>query len=425
MYNPRPNDGSTFKFPLQCFWLKLNGSWPVETQNETFKRLYNAWSWYVVFSVGITIYFQTVFLIFTFGDILKTTENCCTTFMGALNFIRIVHLKMNQKPFKLILRNFVKSIWIKKGSNPRIENECQSNMKIFSLVSIMMMCLILMYCFLPLIELFSNPNADEKPFPYKMIFFYDANHGWKYVFTYIFTSFAGMCVVTTLFAEDSLIGFFVTYTCGQLRILHEDCYKIIPQAHRKVVAENGKISVPEVHFQREYVRQLHVIAKRHSEIINFAQSLEKFNSPHLLANFSISSILICMVGFQLVTGKMFIGDYLKFLVYILSALSQLFILCWNGDNLIQCSLKTAWHLYACNWEGGELSQQDKKMKQDAIKYCPAGRDFNLKLKLMIMRSQKPLQITAMKFSVLSLESFTKILSSSMSYFTLLQTMLEK
>lgn len=32
---------------------------------------------------------------------------------------------------------------------------------------------------------------------------------------------------------------------------------------------------------------------------------------------------------------MFIGDYVKFLVYILSSLSQLFVLCWNGDNIIQ------------------------------------------------------------------------------------------
>ncbi|XP_055911272.1 odorant receptor 13a [Eupeodes corollae] len=424
MYNPRPKDGSEFKFPLQCLWLKLNGSWPVESKNQSFKRAYNTWSWYVVFSVGITIYFQTVFLIFTFGDILKTTENCCTTFMGALNFIRIVHLKMNQNEFKLILRNFVKYIWIKKGSNPKIETECQSNMKIFSLVSIMMMCLILMYCIMPLIELFSNPNLEEKPFPYKMIFFFDANHGWKYVITYIFTSFAGMCVVTTLFAEDSLIGFFVIYTCGQLRILHEDCSKIIPNAHRQIIADYGKLPVSEVHIQRKYVQQLHKIAQRHSEIINFAHSLETFNSPHLLANFSISSILICMVGFQLVTGKMFIGDYLKFMVYILSALSQLFILCWNGDNLIQRSLETAWHLYACNWEGGVFKLDDTG-KHDPIRYCPAGRDFNAKLQLMIMRSQKPLQITAMKFSVLSLQSFTKILSSSMSYFTLLQTMLEK
>lgn len=43
-----------------------------------------------------------------------------------------------------------------------------------------------------------------------------------------------------------------------------------------------------------------------------------------------------MVGFQLVTGKdMFVGDYIKFMVYLSSCLSQLYVLCWNGDSLIQ------------------------------------------------------------------------------------------
>lgn len=68
----------------------------------------------------------------------------------------------------------------------------------------------------------------------------------------------------------------------------------------------------------------------------FAAKLENFFNPILLVNFTISSILICMVGFQLVTGKdMFIGDYVKFIVYISSSLSQLYVLCWNGDSLIQ------------------------------------------------------------------------------------------
>jgi len=32
---------------------------------------------------------------------------------------------------------------------------------------------------------------------------------------------------------------------------------------------------------------------------------------------------------------MFIGDYVKFVVYISSAISQLYILCGNGDMLIK------------------------------------------------------------------------------------------
>ncbi|KRG07366.1 odorant receptor 13a isoform X3 [Drosophila mojavensis] len=140
--------------------------------------------------------------------------------------------------------------------------------------------------------------------------------------------------------------------------------------------------------------------------VKFAKRLEDFFNPILLVNLMISAVLICMVGFQLVTQSeyLFIGDYFKFIVYISSSISQLYILCANGDTLIQHSLITAWHLYNCGWE--EISYN---------------REFLKNLKYMILCSQRPIRITTFKFSTLSLQSFTAILSTSMSYFTLLRS----
>lgn len=62
--------------------------------------------------------------------------------------------------------------------------------------------------------------------------------------------------------------------------------------------------------------------------------MQRFFSPILLVNFTISSMLICLVGFQLAAVKTSLGNMAKLLVYIVSAMSQLFILCWTGDKLI-------------------------------------------------------------------------------------------
>lgn len=119
MFNPLPYEDPNFRMPFQCIWLKLNGSWPLETVSSThkprnylFALIYNIWAWYVIVSVGITICFQTSFLLNNFGDIIMITENCCSTLMGALNFVRLIHLRLNQRSFCELIKQFVVDIWI-------------------------------------------------------------------------------------------------------------------------------------------------------------------------------------------------------------------------------------------------------------------------------------------------------------------------
>ncbi|EDW71039.2 uncharacterized protein Dvir_GJ17123 [Drosophila virilis] len=219
--------------PFQCIWLKFNGSWPLKTSSKKpkpgmrynmFAVTYSLWAWYVIVLVGITICFQTAFLVKNFGDIIMITENCCTTFMGALNFVRLLHLRFNQRKFRELIKQFAIDIWIPDNLNANIAKECRKRMTTFQVMTVLLSCLILMYCVLPLVELFwiVGIDASIKPFPYKMHFPYDPNKNWiRYILTYLFTAYAGICVVTTLFAEDSLLGFFITHMCGQFCLLHE------------------------------------------------------------------------------------------------------------------------------------------------------------------------------------------------------------
>ncbi|XP_017466349.1 PREDICTED: odorant receptor 13a-like [Rhagoletis zephyria] len=411
LFNPKPlRDPIHFKFPVQCIWLKLNGSWPLKripsnAFENFFGFLYSVWAWYVVAMVGITIGFQTAFLVTSFGDISVTTENGCTTFMGVLNFARLLHLRLHQKEFHQMIAQFVKDIWITKSSYPSVERACARNMRVYQVISVLESCLITMYCVMPLFELYmlTLNDADglvpiKKPFPYKMLFPYDANHGWRYALTYVFTAWAGVCVVTTLFSEDSLFGFFVTYTCGQLNILHNKIDNITIDSYATVRGGRGGT---EADYQRECIRRLDKIAAKHSVLFDFINQLEGFFSPIMLVNFMISSVLICMVGFQLVT-------------FVLQ------------------SLEMATHLYACNWErdivfagtANNSSAAPQLRKSLPTVYYSTDKVFRSKLQFMIMRSQRPTCITAMKFSTLSLNSFSGLMSTSMSYFALLQSFYE-
>lgn len=141
------------------------------------------------------------------------------------------------------------------------------------IISVMLFILIWMYVLLPLIELFSDLNSANKPFPYKMVFPYNANYGFAYGITYFLTSLAGFGVVTTLFAEDSLFGFFIAYTCGQFRLLYRDINAIIQCGQKNALEKNDRLlngnSIREAHIQREYRLLLARVIRQHNIIIRY------------------------------------------------------------------------------------------------------------------------------------------------------------
>lgn len=137
-------------------------------------------------------------------------------------------------------------------------------MRTFVIMTALLLCLIILYCVMPLIELFFNLGLDShiKPFPYKMVFPYDPYCSLMvYVITYMFTSYAGICVVTTLFAEDSVFGFFITYTCCQFQLLHE---KI-----RCLFMEEIELNANDQNEWQIYYKRLESIVEKHNKIIRW------------------------------------------------------------------------------------------------------------------------------------------------------------
>lgn len=139
------------------------------------------------------------------------------------------------------------------------------------IISAMLFVLIWMYVLLPLVELFSDLDSANKPFPYKMVFPYNANYGFAYGITYFLTSLAGFGVVTTLFAEDSLFGFFIAYTCGRFRLLYRDISSIIHGGQQIAIEKNRHFLTgnrgQEQLIQKEYRSLLVKVIKSHNVII--------------------------------------------------------------------------------------------------------------------------------------------------------------
>lgn len=154
--------------------------------------------------------------------------------------------------------------------------KCEKDTVLLKIISAMLFSLICMYVILPLFELIHVTDSGSKPFPYKMLFPYDAYSTFPYIVTYFLTSLAGFGVVTTLFSEDSLFGFFVAYTCGQFTMLHEEIDGVIDRVDAK--SKNNVIDLYTSVHERQAGRQL-----RLKQIIDHHNTITKYGNIHFCA----------------------------------------------------------------------------------------------------------------------------------------------
>ncbi|XP_053996981.1 odorant receptor 30a-like [Hylaeus anthracinus] len=87
-------------------------------------------------------------------------------------------------------------------------------------------------------------------------------------------------------------------------------------------------------------------------------------------------------------------------------LEKLFMFTYSCDCLMHDSRNVAMAMYGAPWNHLSMNKNGRALRKD--------------LKLVILRSRKSCCVTAHGFFPVSLETFTKIVSTAMSYFTLIQ-----
>ncbi|XP_011302460.1 odorant receptor 67c-like [Fopius arisanus] len=138
----------------------------------------------------------------------------------------------------------------------------------------------------------------------------------------------------------------------------------------------------------------------HCRVIEFAKELEGLYVWSFFGVIGFNMILISVIGVQIVIS---VGATEKIVQYgslTISPFGHLFVECLMGQRLIDYSLAT--QVYISNAQWYKMSDKAQKM-----------------IKLFLLRSQLPCQLTAGRFLVMNFETFNMIIRTSASYFTVL------
>uniref|UniRef100_A0A2A4IYH6 Odorant receptor n=1 Tax=Heliothis virescens TaxID=7102 RepID=A0A2A4IYH6_HELVI len=142
--------------------------------------------------------------------------------------------------------------------------------------------------------------------------------------------------------------------------------------------------------------------KHYDAVCKYCKLIQDAFSEILFVLFSSGSCKICMCLFRFTMPGA--TQYFVFLtLYIVVMTLQVMVPCWFGSRLIEKSSQITFAVYDCDW-------------------TPRCRRFKSNLRLLVERANRPIIIKGGKMFMLSLATFTAIMNSSYSFFTLLRHM---
>ncbi|XP_039745365.1 odorant receptor 4-like [Pararge aegeria] len=205
---------------------------------------------------------------------------------------------------------------------------------------------------------------------------------------FVFEVYAGVVSVWSMLGSDILFMTMASHISMLLRLLQLDI-------RRLAVQHSNEKKIQPIDCYENIVS----VIKIHQRLITYGNDLEDAFSVVFLINVLLSSVNICCVVFNILldpwmamSNKFFLG----------AALTQVGILCWYADDIFTSSSGVANAVYESGWYNSTIRCQSALM-------------------ILMQRSQKPLYFTAYKFSSITMATYSSILTSSYSYFTLLYT----
>ncbi|XP_072375698.1 odorant receptor 13a-like, partial [Diabrotica undecimpunctata] len=142
--------------------------------------------------------------------------------------------------------------------------------------------------------------------------------------------------------------------------------------------------------------------KYHIEIIRYTREVFGHFDLLLIVHVSLTSVIMGVLCFQMVFEEN-ISDKLRYFLHLGGWVAMLFLTCYYGQLILTQSELIGNAVYNSKWYN-----------------CPSS--LQKSVLLMILRSQRPLKLTAASISTLSLQTFLSIIKTAYSFFTLLLTM---
>ncbi|XP_046598492.1 odorant receptor 49b-like [Neodiprion lecontei] len=261
----------------------------------------------------------------------------------------------------------------------------------------------------------SNSNATRS-LPYA--FFTEVNQSPCYEILYFIQVFSMLNVGVTCVGVDMAGPLLITTVCGHLRVIRNR-FRSMAQSMKIQMNDKSDIIIPRTcdrynqaivdsrleiginnPVETSVASELRSCLNYHKIILKICMHIERLTKIIFLTQLIGSTYILSAVGFKLTGNDQ---DKFKYSSQIVIGVVQLLI---------------------CNWPPHDLMTESEAIA-DAAYFVPWYQwpsDLQKSIQIVILRAQKPVRLTAGKFMYLSLETFASMVSSAVSFFTVLRSL---
>ncbi|KAJ8720392.1 hypothetical protein PYW07_012435 [Mythimna separata] len=219
--------------------------------------------------------------------------------------------------------------------------------------------------------------------PFGCSFPFDPTGNWaRYIGVYIFETYSMFRIVYFYLGTEFLMIILCSHLATAFTLLQEDLLNLKP----------GNLAT------------LKIIIDSHHKLISLTQRLDDVFDKIIFINLTSASISICFFGLSAKVAHGALQMANNFAA-VLCLILPLFNLCYYGEMLREASAGMADSVYNNPWYQGDLRYQKL-------------------LLFIIKRSQKPCYLTSLKYNPITLNTFTTVLSTTWSYFSLASSVYE-
>ncbi|XP_018364797.1 PREDICTED: odorant receptor 4-like [Trachymyrmex cornetzi] len=383
------------------------------TRKSTINRIvFRMLPWCGIGSDGIIILISRLFWIITLGFIghchclyfsmhfnaqnfFNLVDCLCSFLAHAKIIVKLIAFWMNQRKFVETL-TLITDDWsdcAKNNIDMRVmTDKAKISDRITNMIIILHTLSVTAYCIGIIIADVDITDKTELPLINKLELSFNVNTQLMYRVVLII-EYIHMILTNCVSGVINIIFLaMIIHVGGQMDVLQRWLAEFIPKG-----IENEQKSV---------VIMINKIILRHQKIIQISENIENLFTYIVLFIFASNTIMMCSLGFLIVTAlgtDDVMEQMIKCLLFFVSTNLEAFIFCYAGEYLNSKSKEIGFATYNCAWYN--LKSKDSRI-----------------LLFIILRSQKQLTLTAGKIMDLTLETFTSIMKASGSYLSVLLAM---